>query len=466
MRAELKEYNFDALLHRGVTAAAKAADGTPKERDLLMRYAPYFRGSLEKILNEGEPGAVFLKMMAKFFDNLLTAHKRDKKIAATTFCFSPAILYAVDAVPVTFEILSALAGMLWKRGAFDYLDFGCEVGLTETSCSSQRGSLGAYLAGLAEELDFLVCDTPGVCDTNANAFAFASSYLDKPCYQLNYPQRLNDNRTNHYHLDDYREMIKFLEAQTGNKMDYDRLKTVLLEVEKQDTIIADMEDMQMLTPCPVPPLYNMFIYAGRFICSGLPEFTRALEAMRDTVRQNAEKGVAGLKSGIEKKRLYLCYIDHYTVDMNFWQWLDDKGISHLGSILSKTFMEGTAYSADLEGSAYKMDTSSEEAMLNSIAQLNARLPMVRSIRGPYDQPNMWLDETIAVARAYKADCIIYNGTPGCRNTWGMVKPFARDLEKLGYPTFIMYDDAFDDRVESWESTRARLEEFFTVRGLL
>jgi hypothetical protein len=466
MRAELKEYNFDWMMHRGVTAASKAADGTPKERELLLRYAPYFRGSLEAILGEGEPGAAFLKMMAKFFDNLLTAHKQGKKIAATTFCFSPAILYAVDAVPVTFEILSALAGMMWKRGAFDYLDFGCEVGLTETSCSSQRGALGAYFAGMAEELDFLVCDTPGVCDTNANAFAFASSYLEKPCYQLNYPQKLHDGRTSRYQVDDYQVLIKFLEEQTGNKMDYDRLKAVLLEVEKQDTIIADMEDMQMAVPCPVPPLYNMFIYAGRFICSGLPEYTLALEKMREVVRKNVDAGVCGLKSKIEKRRLYLCYIDHYTVDMAFWKWLDDKGISHLGSILSKTFMEGTAYTKDLEGSAYKMDTSSEAAMLNSIAQLNARLPMVRSIRGPYDQPNMWLDETIAVARAYKADCIIYNGTPGCRNTWGMVKPFARDLEKMGYPTFIMYDDAFDDRVESWENTKARLEEFFSVRGLL
>ncbi|MEW6077521.1 MAG: 2-hydroxyacyl-CoA dehydratase family protein [Thermodesulfobacteriota bacterium] len=466
MRAEVKEYNFDWMMNRGVAAASLAADGTVKERDLLLRYVPYFKGPLEAILGEGEPGAEFLKMMAKFFDNLLTAHQKGKKIAATTFCFSPAILYAVDAVPVTFEILTALASMMWKRGAFDYLDFACEAGLTETSCSSQRGAIGAYFAGLGEEPDFMVCDTPGVCDTNANAFAFASNYLNKPFFQLNYPQRLNDGRTSQYHIDDFKALITFLEEQTGNKMDYDRLKRVLLEVEKQDTIIADMEDMQMAVPSPVPPLYNMFIYAGRFICSGLPEYTTALEKMRTAVRRNLENGICGLKSGVEKKRLFMCYIDHYTVDMTFWKWLDYKGLSHLGSILSKTFMEGTGYTKDIDGSAYKMDTSSEEAMLNSIAQLNARLPMVRSIRGPYDQPNMWLDETLAVARAYKADCIIYNGTPGCRNTWGMVKPFARDLEKMGYPTFIMYDDAFDDRVESWENTRARLEEFFTVRGLL
>lgn len=466
MRAELKEYNFDWMMACGATSASKALDGTPKETAVLLRYVPYFRKTLEAILGEGEAGGAFMKMMATFFDNLLTAHKKGKKIAATTFCFSPAILYAVDAVPVTFEILSALAGMMWKRGAFDYLDFGCEVGLSETSCSSQRGALGAYCAGMAEEIDFLVCDTPGVCDTNANAFAFAASYLDKPFYQLNYPQKINDGRTNQYHLDDFRALITFLETQTGHKMDYDRLKTVLLEVEKQDTIIADMEDMQMAVPCPVPPMYNLFIYAGRFICSGLPEYTQALEKMRETVRGNVEKGISGLKSKIEKKRVFMCYIDHYTLNMTFWKWMDDHGFSHLGSILSKTFMEGTAYTKELAGSAYKMDTRSEAAMLNSIAQLNARLPMVRSIRGPYDQPNMWLDETVAVAKAYKADCMIYNGTPGCRNTWGMVKPFARDLEKLGYPTFIMYDDAFDDRVESWENTKTRLEEFFTVRGLL
>ena len=96
----------------------------------------------------------------------------------------------------------------------------------------------------------------------------------------------------------------------------------------------------------------------------------------------------------------------------------------------------------------------------------ARLPMVRSIRGPYDQPNMWLEETLALAKNFGADCLIYNGTPGCRNTWANVKLMVRDLEKHGYPVHIMNDDAFDDRVESWEATRNRLEEFFKVRRLI
>jgi hypothetical protein len=48
----------------------------------------------------------------------------------------------------------------------------------------------------------------------------------------------------------------------------------------------------------------------------------------------------------------------------------------------------------------------------------------------------------------------------------MVKLLARDTEKHGLPTLILYADAFDERVQSWDATAERLGEFFSVRGLL
>jgi hypothetical protein len=162
----------------------------------------------------------------------------------------------------------------------------------------------------------------------------------------------------------------------------------------------------------------------------------------------------------------MSYIDHYTADLNFFHYLEERGIASVGCILSKNFRDNSPYADALAGSLYGIDTTSPDAMLDSLAQMNARLPMVRSIRGPYDQKGMWLEESLTFAKMYQADCVIYNGTPGCRNTWGMLKPFARDIEKHGYPCHIMNDDAFDDRVESWEATRERLDEFFTIRGLL
>jgi hypothetical protein len=120
----------------------------------------------------------------------------------------------------------------------------------------------------------------------------------------------------------------------------------------------------------------------------------------------------------------------------------------------------------MEEAAYALNTADLDGLIDGMAMVNSRMPMIKSIRGPYDAKNMWLEDTVNLAKMHGADFIVYNGTPGCRNTWGMVKLFARDTEKAGFPTYIMYADAFDDRVESWEATQERFEEFLTVRGLL
>lgn len=466
MRPEVKAYPYDWMLWAALEHGAKAADGTPAEQRHLYRYIPYFRGVLEPLLREGEPGILFIKLLNRYLRNILDARREGKKIAATTFCFLPGLFYALDVVPVTLEIMSALGGLVWKRGMFDYLDYGCEVGFTETSCSSQRGALGAYLAGLGEPIDFIVCDSPGVCDTNANAFAFAAEYLGIPFYHLNYPQVLGDDRSQQYHRDDYKALIAFVEAQAGTALREDRLRQVLAETHKQDLLTADLEDMHGLVPTPLPPIYNLFIYAGRFLFAGMPAYTQLLEVMHAHARTRAEAGRSGLRSGREKVRAFMCYIDHYTLNLRFWDWLDQRGIAHMGSILSRSFRDFHGYARGLPDMTYGIDTTDMDTMIDSMAQMNARSPMVRSIRGPYDGPNMWLEECLALARVFRADCMIYNGTPGCRNTWGMVKPFARETEAAGYPTHIMHDDAFDDRVESWETTAERLDEFFKVRGLL
>jgi len=466
MRPEIREYNYDLLMGKTLRAAAMVPRGTSKETARTYGYIPYFKGIAKAFIDEGPPGITFLDLLATYYENILTAREQGKKIAATTFCNTPAILYAMDIVPATFEILTAIGCLVWKRGMFDYMDYSCEAGMPETSCSSQKGALGAFLAGLCESIDFVVCDTPGVCDTNANAFAFASAFLDKPFYQLNYPSTIGDDRSQKYHIDDYRAMVAFMETHSGKTLDYDRLANILREIDRQDALTAELEDMLMLVPTPVPPIYGLMTYAGRFCFAGHPIYTGLLESMVETARSRMAAGVPGLKSGDEKLRIFMCYIDHYTFDMNFYDYLGERGIAHTGSILARNFREGNKYVENLPDNSYRVDTSSPEAMFESLAQMNARMPMVRSIRGPYDQHGMWLEESLACANLYQADCIIYNGTPGCRNTWGMVKPYARDLEKYGFPVHIMYDDAFDDRVESWEASKERLDEFFHVRGLL
>lgn len=461
MRPEIEEYNHDFLMGGTLNAAASLSRSTPKEFSNCLNYLPSYRDIVKSFYSIGDTGGEILRFLSDYYENILTAHAQGKKLALTSFSLYPVLLHAMDVVPVAIELLTTLGNLVWDRGMYDYMDHACEAGLPETSCSAQRGAIGAYLARLGEEADFILYNTPGSCDTNANAYAFSASYLDKPFYQLNQPSNLADE----YHLKDYQCMVEFLEEQTGKKLDYDRLAELLKETDKQDRLIAELEDMQLMRPNPFSSLYTLGIYAGQIAFSGHENLTRFLEVMVRDTRKRAEQGISGLKSGKEKLRAFVCYIDHYTQNTRFWEWLDERGISHMG-IMAKSLRDTPMNIKNHGDVVYGIDTSSPEAMLNSVAQLTSRVVMIREMRGPYDAPGMWLEETLTLADMYQADCFIFNTTLGCRNTWAIVKMFAREIEKRGYPIHIMNDDAWDDRVESWDMTRDRLDEFLKVRGLL
>ncbi|MCP4137909.1 MAG: 2-hydroxyacyl-CoA dehydratase [bacterium] len=468
MRQEIREYNHDWKLYKLFGAASSSRSGTEKEYRNMLNYIPSFRNVVEPIFSHEEVGVAFLKMVHTYLGNILNAREQGKKVAGTTFCFSPAILFAMDIVPITFELITVMGTFLKENGTAEFLDYCCEIGFTETSCSSQRGTLGAYLSGLGAEIDFFINDSPGVCDTNANAFAFAAAYLDKPFYQLNMPSDLTGERSMKYHREDFKNMILFLEEQTGKKLEPEKLKEILEEIQVQDEICDEIEEYQVLKPNPAPPTFPVFLYATRFLFSGMKEGTTVLRKMRDSLKGNVEKGISGLHPKKEKIRALFCYIDHYTTNLRFWEMLSDNGITHLGNILSRQWDSDSPIGGMKENKdqSYTINTRDLDSMIDSIAMINSRMPMIKSIRGPYDKPHMWLHDTLTLAKLYDADMIVYNGTPGCRNTWGMVKMFARDTEKQGYPTYIMYADAFDDRVESWEMTRTRFEEFLKVRRLV
>lgn len=198
---------------------------------------------------------------------------------------------------------------------------------------------------------------------------------------------------------------------------------------------------------------------------GLPQYTELLESMVRKAKDNLAKGIAGTSSGNEKARGMFCYIDHYTTDARMWDFLDGRDISHLGSLLFGFWQKEMPYAKGREEEGYAIDDSSLDSMIDSMADMNSRMPMVKQIRGPYDAPQMWRDDIMGMANLMKPDFVAYMGTIGCRNTWGMVKLLVKDLEKAGYPTLVLYGDGFDDRVQSWESITDKIDEFTHVRGI-
>ncbi len=464
MRSVLKEYNFDWRLWSILHYAARITDGSQEEYHHALRFAPNFRDALDMIVSMGEPGVLMLKVIGAYLRNLLDAHAQGRKVALVTYNFNPTVLYALDIMPCTLEALTALEVGVWRLGIHEALDFCCEAGFTETSCTGQRVGLGPVLAGLGVRPDLVMCCTPGVCDSNANSFAFASTYLDLPFFQTDYPATLTDADAVMYQREDFKALIGFLEEQSGKRLDIDRLREVMQEAQRQDELLNELQDLQRLAPCPLPSFYNAMIYVLKMLISGTRECTLIYESMLKAARENAERGIAG--NGSETLRGHFFYIDHFAPTFRYWQYLKARGISHLGSMITAFWQAGVYYSTGREEETYRLDLTDYDSMIDSLAAQTSRMPMVKQIRGPYDAPHMWLDDTLAVARIMQPDFLAYIGTMGCRNTWGSVRLISRDMEKAGFPTFISYGDAFDNRVESWDTLQGRLEEFLRIRGLI
>lgn len=467
MRPELKEYNLDWLFAATFNVAMNTGKASGKESRLMLDHIPYVRGLLEPLLRLGKPAVTFLELLGEYYTTLVHARETGKKVVMTTFCFDPIVFYAFgNLAPVTLEVGTVITSLLWRRGSYDFMDFCTEVGFSETGCSSQRGAMGAYLAGVGVPIDMVAINMGGVCDTNANAYAFAAQYLNAPFYGLDYPADITPAEVTDYHHRDYRALITFLEEHSGSKFDIDRLRELLEEKRRQETLMDEIEELQRLVPNPVPGVYHLLIYAARYTYSGKKKFTQMLEEMVEIVKDNAKNGRSGLTSGVEKCRAFMFYIDNFSFNVGMWDWLDKNNVCHLGSVLSRTFSDAAPYSTGVPGTTFGIDTTNLDTMIDTMADINARMPMTRTIRGPYDRPHMWLEDSLSLCRQYQADCCVYHGTPGCRNTWSNVKLIMRDLEKQGYPTHLVHGDAFDGRVESWETTTLRLDEFFKIRGLL
>ena len=466
MKPELYEYNYDELLRRTFKSSKRALRASEKELKTLFKVLPEWEEPFGMVSKMGDTGRLLFHAMEKWMDDIVHAHERGQKLVLTTFCYPVGVLRAFGCVALNMEIMTAFGNILWKRGVFDFYDYCTELGMTETSCAGQRGAIGAYLAGIGEKPDFVLINSPGFCDSNANSFQFYAAYKDVPLYTHDCPPELIGERAKEYHRRDFRNMLKFMEEQTGRKIDWDYLRKVMAEIKKQDDLVDEIMTLTMQVPSPVPSFAAAALYAVKLAFSGFEEATPVLEEIVRMSKDNLAKGIAGTPSGIESARVFPCYIDHYTQGMKFWSFLNRHNITHLGSILDYFWNEGCPYDKGDPEETYKMDPTSEDSIIDSLAGQLARMPMVKQIIGPYNEKAQWLEDTLTAAKLYKADAIVYIGTFGCRNTWSMVKPFASDLEKAGYPTYVLVADAFDDRVASWETCEKRLLEFFHLRGVI
>lgn len=467
MRRQTLEYDYDYKLWSLLNIGSKIFNGTHKELRGLLKSVAQFRPMLRPIIDSGEPGNLFLKAVGEYIDDILTAHEKGKKLCLGTFLCNKLIIFAFDnVVPTWCEPHVGFGNMTFRQGISEYMDYGCEVGFTETSCSAQRGYIAALLAGLGQRPDFAVIGASGPCDTNPNSVQFYTSYADIPLITLDTPATFVDDRVTDYQIRDAKAFIASIEELAGTRINEAKFRELLEERRKQDELLNELMDLMTLKPCPVPAIFHLYAFGTQICMPGRKCTTALYESMLKTVRRNAEEGRAGTYSGKERTRMMMVFIEHYGVNAQYWEWMMQNDVSPMPAITGYNWNPGANYSVGREAEAYhQIDTTNLDTMIASYVGINSRMAMNKQLRGPYDAPTQWLDDILGSAKIMKPDFLVYAGSMGCRNSHGVNKLLQRDCERAGYPTLITFVDCFDGRVLSFESFTNNITEFMKVRRI-
>ncbi|MEZ4549333.1 MAG: hypothetical protein R2874_02350 [Desulfobacterales bacterium] len=80
------------------------------------------------------------------------------------------------------------------------------------------------------------------------------------------------------------------------------------EINKQDAITADIEDMLLMVPTPIPPMIQCDDICGTVLFCRAPGIYPTAGDYAGRRQTADERRRAGLKSGKEKLRVFMCYI--------------------------------------------------------------------------------------------------------------------------------------------------------------
>lgn len=228
---------------------------------------------VEKRRTATQAAASIGPMVKEFITGTIRAKEEGRKLAFSFICCCyDEILRAMDIVPVWTENFAGICGA--KRDAERFLERAESLGLSRSLCTYALCGIG--FDNWREELGDMPPDAPWggqvrpdmmissgqiLCDPRNKWYQASQLYMpDVPIYSLEltyplYEEGLNLNEIKDYYIRLYvqelRGLVKFVEEQTGKKMDYDRLSELVDLSNRTWSLVWDTYDLRRAVPCPM-----------------------------------------------------------------------------------------------------------------------------------------------------------------------------------------------------------------------
>jgi benzoyl-CoA reductase subunit B len=389
-------------------------------------------------------GMKFLRTIKAWLDGARRTRQEGGKVILSSYNLLPETLYMFEGVwPVTSEVLSTLGVLALEGQGERYWDYAMGLGLPDFGCSLSMIEVGTALTSTDFKPDAIVSGANGSCDINAKTHEFLAHYKDIPLFYLEKPVDNSERgKSLYYHY--FFTMIEELEEFLGQKLDEDRMRVVLERANRASDLYWEIWDLNKFSPCPVPNIFSLIMYGLRFTMWGTEEAVDVMQSIVDTAKLRLERGEYPAEEEIARS-LWI-YTSYYFDMAGFFNWMEEKGITHLGDGIDLVWPQA-------------IDLTSRETMLGGIAEISRNTPMTRQM-GADCMSVQWLDDITFAARELNANCCIYSGHHSCKQAWSGASVVRSELmRQYRMPTLTLQGDSWLKKMTPISALQEEIEEF-------
>ena len=353
----------------------------------------------------------------------------------------PEIFYAMGLHPWDAELMGIICPIMDGHAMTRYIDAAENEGVPPNTCTLPKITLGMFFKGHQPRGRAIVASNLP-CDGGATSYDIAAQLTGLPIYRLEVPHYFKNERSEDLFVKDIKRMIAFLEEHTPGRMDWDRLKEICEERNRQVELELELWEMNRSRPSPMPgdcaTLSHMFHMNAM---PGKKGTTSMWEKVLRLARQNYAAGVGGATNERYRAMMWnpapAMYSDYLT-------WCEyEYGITFI--IDSMTY-----------NTQPLIDTSSPDSMLLGLGHNTMNGPMARHTRGPMEN---YFGDMFKAYEYFDLDMIVMAGHIGCKNTAALNQIMREECRRRNIPLCIFEYDLMDPRVVSQEGIRSQMRHF-------
>ena len=354
------------------------------------------------------------------------------------------ILMAMEVHTFVPEFQSCILPKLDQNSGIKYFDASEHKGLAGDTCSMPR-----YTAGVAleDELPSAQCILTSnlPCDGGLASYETIQAKLGNiPTYHLNVPYNFRDDESQHAFAEDLKNLIKFLEENTGHKMDWDKLREVCNNYNRM--VEAELE-MWELAKLPNTPISNDALQCTHAWNFNFTSGEKEAAEFQKKILKKATKAYKKGKTSFEKMRYRtIVWAPPPPMYAHWWNWLE------------RCWGIATVMDMETNGAMEYIDTSTPETMLKGLSRRYMWGTMAKHTRGPSKN---YLEDVIQASKDFNVDFVILPAHVGCKNSMSMESMLREGLRKINVPLCVFKYELLDNRVASRQQIRDQISKFMT-----